>query len=135
MENKIKDKIFGEMEYKYSWTKKDSFLFLEHAFIVNITAQAYKGDNILESQQTNYANYKIYLAEHKTEIEEKLIEYFKTTYKVEALLRECLTPKTIIFERDNSWGVIFDTAYDVENGVALFVINNEINIGPQDLYL
>lgn len=135
MSEKTIDKVFGEMEYKHSWTKKDSFLFLNKAYAVNITAQAYKGDEILELQRSNYVNYKIYLEEHKKEIKEKLIEYCKSTYNTDALLEECLTPKTIIFERDGSWGILFDTDFDVENGVALFVINNKIEVGIQDLFL
>ena len=44
-------------------------------------------------------------------------------------------PKTIIFERDDSWGILFNTDYDIENGVALFIINKKILVGPQDLFL
>jgi len=69
------DKVFGEMEYEHSWKKQDSFLFLDRAYLVNITAQAYKGDEILESQRTNYAHYKEYLEEHSGEIEQKLAEF------------------------------------------------------------
>ena len=135
MENKIKDKIFGEMEYKHSWTKKEDFLFLDRTYNVNITAQAYKGDNILESQQDNYTNYKKYLVEHEKEIKEKLMEYCKSTYNVDISLEECLIPKTIIFERDGSWGILFDTKYDAENGVALFIVDEKIKVGPQDMFL
>lgn len=129
------DKAFGEMEYKHSWTKKESFLFLGKEYVVNITAQAYKGNDILESQRSNYSNYKRYLEENEAEIKEKLTEYCKSTYNIDVSLEECLIPKTIIFERDGSWGILFDTDYDIENGVALFVINKKIQVGPQDLFL
>ena len=135
MLEKIIDKVFGEMEYKHSWTKKDSFLFLDKAYAVNVTAQAYKGDDILVSQQSNYSNYRKYFEENKAEIKEKLIEYCQSTYNTDALLEECLIPKTIIFERDGSWGILFDTDYDVEDGVAVFIINEKIQVGPQDLFL
>jgi hypothetical protein len=129
------NKVFGEMEYKHSWTKKDSFLFMDKAYPVNITAQAYKGDDILEIQQLNYSHYKTYLEKHKDEIENKLIQYCKEICNNELELSSCLTPKTVIFERDNSWGILFDTDCDVENGVALFVVNDKIEVGPQDLFL
>ena len=32
---KIIDKIFGEMEYKHSWTKIDSFIFLSNRYDTN----------------------------------------------------------------------------------------------------
>jgi len=136
MSNKIIDKIFGEMEYKHSWTKKDSFVFLSKPYVVNIVAQAYTGDKILDSQRANYVNYKRFLDEHKVEIEKKLLDYCKEICNNSNIsLGECLKPTTIIFERDNSWGILFETDCDIENGVALFVINDKIEVGPQDLYL
>ena len=129
------DKVFGEMEYKHSWTKKDSFLFLDTAYPVNITAQAYQGDDILGSQRINYSNYKTYLAEHKSEIETELIAYCQTIGETDCTLDKCLRPETVIFERDNSWGVLFESTCDVEHGVALFIIDNKIVIGSQDLFL
>ena len=129
------DKVFGEMEYKHSWIKKDSFLFLDKAYVVNITAQAYKGDAILESQQVNYLNYKKYLERYREEIEKKLADYCKEICENEIDLSDCLTPQTIIFERDGSWGILFDTDCDIENGVAVFIIKNKIEVGHQDLFL
>jgi len=135
MSEKIVDKVFGEMEYKHSWTKKDNFLFLGKTYTVNVTAQAYKGDEILESQRFSYSNYKNFLQDHESIIKEKLMEYCKSTYDINISVEECLIPQTIIFERDGSWGILFDTDYDVENGVAIFIINGKIQVGPQDLFL
>lgn len=132
---KIKDIVFGEMIYKHSWTKKDSFIFLGKTYTVNITAQAYKGDKILESQQENFKKFKDFLNEHSHNIEQKLKEYLKNMLKVEGSLTDLLEPKTIIFERDNSWGILFDTEYDVENGIALFIKNDEIKVGTQDEFI
>ena len=132
---KVKDKIFGEMEYKHSWTKEESVIFFGKSYIINVTAQAYSTDTILESQQKNYANFRSYLEEHKNEIEEKLMEYCKTICDVTVTLDECMNPKTVIFERDGSWGILFDTDYDVENGIALFVINNQIKVDREDSFL
>lgn len=131
----VKDKVFGEMEYKHSWRKKDSFIFLGKPYMVNVIAQAYRGDNILESQQFNYSNFKNYLEEHKEFIKKKLAEYCKVALNVDIALSECMEPKTIIFERDGSWGILFDTDYDIENGVALFFINDEIKVDRQDIFL
>jgi len=132
---KIKDIVFGEMIYKYSWTKKDSFIFLGKTYTVNITAQAYKGDKILESQQENFKKFKDFLNEHSNNIEQKLKEYLKNMLKVEGSLTDLLEPKTIIFERDNSWGILFETEYDIENGIALFIKNNAIKVGTQDEFI
>lgn len=132
---KVKDNIFGDMEYKHSWTKKDSFIFLDKAYIVNITAQAYKGDEILESQQNNYDKYKEILEVHKSEIEKKLTDFCENIYNASGAIHEYLTPDTIIFERDGSWGILFETNYDVENGVAVFFTGDKIDVGTQDQFI
>jgi len=132
---KFIDKVFGEMEYKHSWTKKEAFLFLDKAYVVNIVAQAYKGDVILESQQLNYTSYKKILEDNYDKIVEKLNEYCKSNFDTEVSLDKYLIPKTIIFERDGSWGILFDTDYDTENGIAVFFIKEKIKIGSQDLFL
>ncbi len=131
----MKDQVFGEMEYIHSWKKKENFVFLGKAYIVNIIAQAYKGDIILKSQQSNYLKFKKYLEQNKTKIKEKLNQFGKTTYNVENLLDKSLIPTAIIFERDDSWGVLFDTYYDTEHGVALFVVDDKLNIDTQDTFL
>ena len=132
----IYDKTFGKMKYEYSWSKKDSFSFLGKDYTINITAQAYNGDEILESQRENYINYKKYLKEHEVEIIQQLTEYCKVICNTNDIdLENCITPKSIIFERDNSWGILFESDCDVENGVALFIINKKIEVGPQDEFL
>ena len=132
---RITDNIFGEMEYKYSWTKKDSFIFLEKAYAVNIIAQAYKGDKILESQQNSFKNYKDFLNKNNENIQEKLKEYLKSMFEIEGSLVDLLKPTTIIFERDGSWGILFESNCDVENGIAMFVVNDEIKIGSQNEFI
>jgi len=135
MDNKIKDNYFGEMVYKHSWTKTDTICLFDKAYKVKVVAQAYKGDTILDIQRENYVNFRNYLEENKVAIEKKLKEYCKTNYNTDKTLDECLTPKTVIFERDGSWGILFDTEYDIENGVALFVINGQLEVGTEDSFL
>jgi hypothetical protein len=130
--SKIKDREFGEMEYKHSWTKKDSLIFLDKAYIVNVTAQAYKGDEILESQRSNFKNYKEILDKNSEDIQMKLKQYFIDIFNKEGSLSDLLEPKTVIFERDGSWGILFESDCDIENGVAVFIKNGEIKVGPQD---
>lgn len=132
---KIIDKLFGEMEYKHSWTKIDSFIFLNKAYVVNIIAQAYKGDEILESQQKNYIKYKDFLQQNNSEIEIKLATYCEELYHANGKIDEYLEPKQIIFERDGSWGILFESDYDIENGVAVFFVDGKIKVGTQDQFI
>lgn len=132
---KINDSEFGAMEYKHSWTKQDSFIFLDKAYIVNVTAQAYRGDEILKSQQDNFKNYQDFLNKNSEIIQGKLKKYFKDIFNEERHISSLLEPKTIIFERDGSWGILFETECDIENGIALFIENNKIKVGPQDEFI
>ena len=133
---KIIDNIFGEMEYVHSWTKKDSFTFFGKKYNVNITAQAYQNDEILESQKENYQKYQNFITQHESTIKKKLLEYCHTICNNNNIvLEQCLQPKTIIFERDGSWGILFESNCDIEHGVALFMIDDDIKTGPQDIFL
>ena len=134
----INDSIFGEMEYKHSWTKKSSLLWGKE-YTVNITVQAYKGDDILDSQRNMYKYFKSTINEVLNKAIPKIITYCEEILGQKNLQPEdifsALIPRTVIFERDGSWGVLFDTEWDIENGIAFFVINNEIQVGTQEYFL
>ncbi len=131
----LNDNVFGTMQYKHSWCKQDSFLFFDKAYVVQITAKAYKNDGITESQRESYMQYKDFLATHKTQIETMLEAYVKKTTICDDLLDTMLTPNEIIFEKDGSFGVLFEATFDKENGVAVFVKNGEIIVDSQDILL
>ncbi len=132
---KINDIVFGEMIYKYSWMKKDKFKFLEKEYEINIIAQAYKGNEILEVQRNNFIQYQEFLNKNSDDIKIKLRKYLKEMFNTNLSLDELLEPKSIVFERDNSWGILFECNCDIENGIALFIKNGEIKVGSQDDFL
>ena len=72
---KINDIVFGEMIYKYSWMKKDKFIFLGKEYEINIIAQAYKGNEILEVQRNNFIQYQEFLNKNSDDIKIKLSFY------------------------------------------------------------
>lgn len=132
---KINDKIFGEMSYKHSWEKSGSFIFLDKEYKVNIIAQAYKGNEILETQQNNYLQYQEFLDKNSDVIQAKLKNYLKEIFDINVKLDEILEPTSVIFERDNSWGILFECDCDLENGMAVFIKNGNIKVGSQDDFL
>lgn len=135
MEKILNDEIFGKMEYDYSWTKKDSLFLFDKSYTVKIVAQAYKNDGIQKAQQDNYLRYRNFMQSHADEIKTKLQQYCKEFLQTDEKLDEILEPTTVIFEKDGSWGVLFDTDLDTENAVAFFVINDEIKVDRQDMFL
>ncbi len=132
---KINDIVFGEMIYKYSWMKKDKFIFLGKEYEINIIAQAYKGNEILEVQRNNFIQYQEFLNKNSDDIKIKLRKYLKEMFNTNLSLDELVEPKSIVFERDNSWGILFECDCDIENGIALFIKNGEIKVGSQDDFL
>lgn len=139
MLNKIEDEVFGMMEYKHSWTRKEILKWNNTDYIVKLTAQAYSGDDILSTQRDMYLQYVENIDSLFSKALPLLHDYCSKALAVTSLtdnkLKSQLVPKTILFERDNTWGVLFDFALDQENGLAIFLINNEIKVGPQELFL
>ena len=62
-------------------------------------------------------------------------KYPKEVFDINTKLDDILEPTSVIFERDNSWGVLFECDCDIENGLAVFIKNGEIKVGSQDDFL
>lgn len=131
----INDKVFGRMGYAYAWEKEDSLYIFDKSYPVKVVAQAYKGDGIQQVQRDNYSGYRNFLDIHEDEIKIKLQKYCKDVLKSNKQLEDILTPTTLTFEKDGSWGVLFDSSLDVENGVAFFIKDNEIKVDIQSEFL
>ena len=130
-----KDKVFGKMTYRHSWSKQDSILMFGKAYSIKITAQAYKNEDINDLQRESYSVYRDFLESHQEEIEQRLLKYCQENYQSGETLETILTPTEILFEQDGSWGVLFESAYDSEHGLAAFIKNDEIIIASQDNFL
>jgi acid stress-induced BolA-like protein IbaG/YrbA len=131
----IDDLVFGQMEYNHSWLKKEIVNFFGDNYEVVIIAKAYTGDSILQSQQENYATYLEILSNKQTEIEALLLNYCSHDLNASLPLNQCLTIKTILFERDGSWCILFDSEFAIEEGVGLYFSKENIQVGRQDDFL
>ena len=135
----INDEIFGKMTYKHSWTRKAIASFWGRDTEVNITAKAYVGDEILQSQRDMFITYEKDVSEVINNATPEIIEYCKTTFMLPNLVNDdlikALTPRSVLFQRDDSWGILFDCKWDEEHGVAIFIINDQISVGPQDCFI
>ena len=130
-----KDKVFGKMTYRHSWSKQDSILMFGKAYSIKITAQAYKNEDINDLQRESYSVYRDFLESHQEEIEQRLLKYCQENYQSGEVLETILTPTEILFEQDGSWGVLFESTYDSEHGLGAFIKNDEIIIDSQDKFL
>ena len=139
MTNCINDPIFGLMEYKHSWNKKETISFWNKKYTVNITAQAYKGDDILEEQRNCYNEFNTKISKIAEDAVSEIIKYCELAFQTKGLKKpdiiSALTPATVLFQRDNTWGILFNCIWDEEHGIALLVDNNNIKIGAGDIIL
>lgn len=131
----INDEVFGTMSYKHSWCKQDTLSLFGKKYVVQVSAKAYKNDGITDSQREAYIQHREFLESHKEKIEKTLREYVRNTTHTEQPLSELLNPTEILFEKDGSFGVLFEAEFDVENGVAMFVRDGKIIVNSQDILL
>ncbi len=131
----VNDKIFGKMTYNHGWKKTESITLFGKNHEVKITAAAYKNDEILPIQRTNYSNYKNKLEQNNDQIIKKLNEYAKKFLKNTKDLHKTMEPKGILFTREGPWGILAEIKEDVENGIGIFFNNNKITVDRQDALL
>ena len=142
MNKKYDDPVFGTMEYKHSWVKEepDSITFFKKQFPVRTVAQAYSGDAVLPIPQAKYSEAKGALPSLLERQADALLSYCcQFPESAPDLKKEdlpsLLVPRTLLFQKDGSWGILFDYEKDPENGLALFCENGEWQVGPQDAFL
>lgn len=46
-----------------------------------------------------------------------------------------IVPKTVVFQPDGSWGILFDMALDPEHGMAIYNYGSKVFVGTQDDFL
>jgi len=131
----INDSVFGEITYKYSWFKEDEIIFFGKLQKVKIKIKAFKDEEILQSQRDNYKIFKWFIEHNLSEIYKNLQEYCEKFYKTNEKIEQILELTSIYFARDGSWGMLFESKYDVENGLAIFFNNDSMIVNSQDMLL
>lgn len=131
----ITDKTFGTMRYQHSWSKQDSLLMFGKAYLIKITAQAYKNQGINDLQRESYSGYRDFLESHDHTIRQKLLKYCEENDQSHEALENILTPTEVLFAQDGSWGVLCESSFDREHGLAIVVKDNQIIIDSQDILL
>lgn len=131
----INDSVFGEITYKYSWFKEDEIIFFGKLQKVKIKIKAFKDEEILQSQRDNYKIFKWFIEHNLSEIYKNLQGYCEKFYKTNEKIEQILELTSIYFARDGSWGMLFESKYDVENGLAIFFNNDSMIVNSQDMLL
>lgn len=139
MNEKISDSVFGEMSYKHSWTRIEAIEWWG-VCNVQITAHAFTGQEIDERQRAAYLDYQKNIMSLLAGALPQLIEFVNRSCSSDSAISQqdlynSLHPKTVLFQRDGSWGILFDSDWDAENGIGVFKVNSIVKVGTQDDFL
>lgn len=129
------DEIFGQLEYKYNLYKYETINLFGKNYKVKIVVELDENDTILEIQQKNYKEYLKYIDKNKEKIIDFIKQYFLDIYNEHIDVESDIVPVTIYFSRDGSWGILFDTNIDEENGFSVFLKDSKLSIGTQDMFI
>ena len=141
------DAVFGEMTYKHRWYKEQNIKIFAKEWTITVAAKAYSGKPITEAEQNSYKAFmdseektlslvaeqlKQYINNNLTE----LSEYWMGARRVEREddLASILTPRTLLFAQNGTTIMLFDCAWDIENGVAVRICP-EMTVGSPDCFL
>lgn len=147
MENSCNDVVFGVMEYKHRWIKKQTISIFGKAWEVTIAAKAYSGKPITKEQQDAYKRFSENESTEIATIESAILSYVNDNLKELSVgwvcarkiysiadLAQVVTPKTILFKQDGTTIMLLDCVWDIEAGLAV-KLYPELDIGSQDLFL
>ena len=145
MISRINDSAFGDMQYKHNWYKTEEINFWHQDVQVRIIASASSGQGITEIQRENYLFFKsntkdissksfnelkAYLLRVATDLQNSGMEQVSD----DVLTKDIVLLKSVIFQKDGSFGLLCDFQWDIENGLAI-QIKPEYKVGPQDILL
>lgn len=147
METSCNDAVFGVMQYKHRWIKRQTISAFGKEWEVTVAAKAYSGKPITKEQQDAYTRFTENEIAEIAIIENTILAYVNDNIKelsaewvgarkisVISDLAQVVTPKTILFKQDGTTIMLLDCAWDVEAGLAV-KLYPELKIGSQDLFL
>ena len=134
----ITDPVFGQMRYEHRWVKKESIFIFGKNQTVKICVKAFNAKPITDSQRSSYLKMKENLETILNECADKIYDYLNKFYNAKledaSKVNEHVQCTHIIFMQNGDTIFLFDTYYDIENGIGI-QIYPEIEIGPQDAFL
>jgi hypothetical protein len=140
--DKIQDPVFGQMEVKHGWQKKELLQFWKNTVSFKVKAAQYGNKEITDIQRINY-RYVIDNIEMVAQKAQAAITEYMAINKdsilpclpqsVSYLPENLVVPRTLIFYSDGQFGILFDCEWDREHGLAVNL--KDYTVGPQDMFL
>jgi hypothetical protein len=140
--DKILDTVFGQMEIRHGWQKKESGQFWDKTVNFKIKAAQYGNKAIADVQRKNYRFFLDNLSNISIKAKKAISEYMADNKETIMLglssninfsPESLVIPKTAIFFADGQYGILFDCEWDKEHGLAVSL--TDYKVGPQDMLL
>jgi hypothetical protein len=137
----INDPVFGKMKYDWEWEKEEGISMFGKTYNLNVIAQSKSDEDtaISEVQQKAYKFFK----ENFSSLEESALNILLNYCQNELEIPDCSQkvffenslPISLFFAITGEWGILFDSKFDEENGIALMFSNGKFLAGPQDILI
>lgn len=125
----MKSSVFGEMTFNTGWKAMMNILLFGKSKNITVKAKAYyEKDGITDEQEAAFSDFNNN-KEQRLKNTEKLLSNYASVAAASRFI-----PRTLLFERDGSYAILFDDKEDVDNGVVVCLSPME-NVLTQDEYL
>lgn len=125
----MNNSCFGEMTFNTGWKATTDIILFGKSISIIVKAKAYyEKDGITSEQETAFSDFSNN-KEQRLKITEKLLSNYSTVDAADRFI-----PRTLLFERDGSYAILFDDMNDEDNGIAVCLMPTE-KVLTQDEYL
>lgn len=125
----MKNIIFGEMVFNTGWKSLVDIELFDKTTKVTVKAKAYfEKDGITNEQEVAFSDFNKNKEQRLKRTELLLFDFGGDN------AANRFVPKTLLFERDGSYGILFDDHQDEDNGIIVCLIPDE-KVLTQDDYL
>ena len=125
----MKNSVFGEMTFNTGWKASTNIVLFGKLTSITVKAKAYyEKDGITAEQEAAFSDFNNNKEQRLKNAEKLLSEYAG----VDAAGR--FVPRTLLFERDGGYAILFDDKEDEDDGVVVRLLPTE-RVLSQDEYL
>ena len=119
--------LLKEFKFSVGFQKKESIILFNKNYNVTLKLKAYfENDGITKEQEKSYSEY--------LRSKDSILDAIEKALTNKELANNNYQPSMILFNRDGSYGVLFDSVSDPEDGIVA-VIKPQITIMDQHEFL
>ena len=125
----MKTSVFGEMTFNTGWKSSTNIILFGKLINIVVKAKAYcEKDGITDEQKVAFVDFNKNKEKRLNSTEKLLSDY------AGGIVEGRFFPRTLLFERDGGYAILFDDKEDEDNGVAVCLMPKEMVLS-QDEYL